>query len=241
MFPVTPAARRRRLRFTRRPGCQTTPAPRTRGLEPAGNPANPARSTRQCIARTSKRSSPACRAERRGKTLYRYFPDRQALWLLARALDGAGEGARIADLRRGERARHLGRPAVKAIIAAKGDGVLTAADLEAAWPRRWQTYRLTLGRWGSASRRDAAYLQTSRPGWNLVLQMNFSKEHDAPFRRYVRDHRERPFEFEGTRSPGGAGGSHAGSRAFKPWDLTGCRPLSPVKQISVRQGPPWFG
>ena len=130
----------------------------------------------------------------RGKTLYQYFPDRQALWLLARA---AGNGARIADLRRGEQAGLLGRPGVRAIIAAKGDGILTAADLDAAWPRRWQTYRLTLGRWGSDSRRDAAYLQTSRPGWNLVLQMNFSKEHDAPFRRYVRDHRDRPFEFGG--------------------------------------------
>ncbi len=69
----------------------------------------------------------------RGRTLYQYFPDRQALWLLARAV---GDGARIADLRRGERARHLGRPAVKAIIAGKGDGVLTAADLDAAWPKR---------------------------------------------------------------------------------------------------------
>ncbi|MFQ5566426.1 MAG: hypothetical protein ACE5EU_08695, partial [Paracoccaceae bacterium] len=133
----------------------------------------------------------------RGRTLYRYFPDRQALWLLARALDGAGEGARIADLRQGARARHLGRPAVKAVIAAKGDGLLTAADLDAAWPRRWRTYRLTLGRWGSDKRRDAAYLQTSRPGWNLVLQMNFSGEHDAPYRRYIGDHMHHPFEFFG--------------------------------------------
>ncbi len=158
----------------------------------------------------------------RGKTRKDSVP------VFSRPSGALAAGARVGCGRRGrahrrsapgERARHLGRPAVKAIIAAKGDGVLTAADLEAAWPQRWQTYRLTLGRWGSASRRDAAYLQTSRPGWNLVLQMNFSKEHDAPFRRYVRDHRDRPFEF----------GGHpiAGRRGRLPRRLTGFQTLGP--------------
>lgn len=130
----------------------------------------------------------------RGRTLYHYFPDRYALWLLARV---AGEGARVAELKRGPHARLLSRPAARAVVAARPDGVVAGDDFLAAWPAQWQTYRLTLGRWGSDSGRDAAWNQTSRRGWNLVLQMNFSEEHNAAYRRYIRDHAQRPFEAEG--------------------------------------------
>lgn len=127
----------------------------------------------------------------RGRTIYHYFPDRYALWLLARA---AGEGMPVAELKRGPYGRLLNRPAAKAVIAGRADGVVSAGHFQAAWPRRWQSYRLTLGRWGSDPRRAAAYYQTSRPGWNLVLQMNFSEEHNAAYRRYIRNHARRPFE-----------------------------------------------
>ena len=81
----------------------------------------------------------------RGRTLFYYFPDRYAVALLSRYL---GEGRTLADVKASRFAKLLQRPALKPVIATKGDGKLTQDDLGACWAVQPECYLLTLGSWG---------------------------------------------------------------------------------------------
>ena len=123
----------------------------------------------------------------RGRTLFPYFEDRYAAYLLGRHV---GDGMPIADIKRGRFAKLLARPNVAEIVARKGDGQLCAADLDYAWPLDPRFYRLTVGIWGEGKR--DTWQQTSRDGYNLVLHLNFSTDHDKAFRNVFEDN---PFSF----------------------------------------------
>ena len=110
----------------------------------------------------------------RGRTLFPYFKDRYALMLLAYAV---GEGVAVAELKRRRVGALLDRPPVREVLAQRGDGRLSAADLAAHWPERPEAFLLTVTVWGCSPHSRAAreaWWQTSRPGWNIVLQLNFS-------------------------------------------------------------------
>lgn len=123
----------------------------------------------------------------RERTLFHYCRDRYALQLLSYA---AGGGARVGELRQGPFASLLEKPAVRRLLAGRGDGWLDRATLAAAWPEPGETFLLTLGRWGGDSRR---WQQTSRPGYNLVLRLNFNAGHDRRYRTLVNPERWHPF------------------------------------------------
>lgn len=145
----------------------------------------------------------------RGRTLFHDFPDRYALWLLSRAI---GTEIEVRAIKADRFAKLLNRPAVKEVASA-GGGRISAASLDAAWPERWRTFRLTLGRWGAEPRDRRAWMkQTTRRGWNLVLQLNFTEEHNRAYRRLVADHKARPFEFDGHPIAGKRGLTLAWSR-----------------------------
>lgn len=133
----------------------------------------------------------------RGRTLFYYFEDRYAALLLEQAArEELAQGhLRIADLRKSSFGKVLERSALKKLIAAKGDGRLTRGDLETLWPVKPECYRLTLGIWGAETRSQWArhYHQTTRPGHNLVLQLNFSTAHDVRFRKLIDPNNEQPF------------------------------------------------
>jgi hypothetical protein len=118
---------------------------------------------------------------RGGRRLFHYFRDRYALMLLAWA---AGDGARVADLKRGRFAGLLRKPVVNELLASLDDGVLTADRLSSVWPPQPEAYVVTFGRWGNENPRKWArrWHQTSRRGENLVLQLNFSNRHDRRYR-----------------------------------------------------------
>ena len=116
----------------------------------------------------------------RERTLFWYHRDRYAVYLLERLV---GRGMAIAEIKASPFARLLARPAVAEIVAKRGDGRLSADDLAWAWPIDPLCYRLTLGIWGDDN--GYSWRQTSRPGANLVLQLNFSTEHDEKYRRLV--------------------------------------------------------
>ncbi len=115
-----------------------------------------------------------------GRTLFPYHEDRYALMLLERFI---GDGKPIADIKASPFGKLLTRPALREIVAGKGDGMLCREDLQAYCPRDLEHYILTLGLWGWKQSRS--WCQTSRNGANLVLQLNFSRKHDRMYRKLV--------------------------------------------------------
>ena len=123
----------------------------------------------------------ACLPERR--TLFHYYRDRYAVYLLQRTVSA---GSSLAKLHQGPYSRLLSKPLFKLVLAASGNGQLAAGQLEQFWPPDTQAYVLTLGIWGE-NERDWRWRQCSREGGNLVLQLNFCRQHDAVFRQLDRD------------------------------------------------------
>lgn len=116
------------------------------------------------------------------RTLYHYYKDRYAAYLLERRLQGES-AVTLAELRRSKFGKLLNKPVVKALLKDCGDQQLKRDQLECLWNRHFETYVLTLGTWGAGKRYQ--YYQTSRPGSNLVLQMNFNGGHDQIYKRNI--------------------------------------------------------
>ncbi|HXK25791.1 MAG TPA: hypothetical protein VMS55_24195 [Myxococcota bacterium] len=111
-----------------------------------------------------------------------YFPHRYAAWLLARAA-GAGAAARALKQRH---ARWLDNGLVREVAARAADGVLTRSALEQVGPHRAEIYRIDFSIWGPKRAGDGGpWYQTTRPGVNLVLLLNFPHRHNAAYRRWL--------------------------------------------------------
>jgi len=114
------------------------------------------------------------------RTLYTYYRDRYGIGLLSQLCrDGGDARLGVGALKKSPLAPLLQKPRVKAALAALGGdrldaGVLAACDHDPAQ----EDFVLTLATWGSARRRERRWRQTSRPGYNLVLQLNFNGLHD---------------------------------------------------------------
>ena len=126
----------------------------------------------------------------KGRTLFYYYKDAYAPLLLSQMV---GTEVPVRALKRSRYARLLTRPIVKELLAQAGNGVLGADPLRAIWPGRTEAYRLTLGTWGQAGGKWDSWYQTSRCGLNLVLQLNFSNQHNAHYRRLLRPGTRHPF------------------------------------------------
>lgn len=123
-----------------------------------------------------------------GQTCFNYYPERYA-WILLRHI--VGNGTPIAALKQSPFAGLLQKPRVKHWLAGLGGKALTAADVLAADgdldPLR---FTLTLDYWEGE--------QTSRAGTNLVLQLNFDREHDAFYEKLIQPKPDRrPFVYNG--------------------------------------------
>ena len=134
-----------------------------------------------------------------------YFPDREAVWLLARMMPL--DVMRVADLRDLPVGRLLNRPLVKALLADTGGGLLARATVQSVasgltkgpvstdlvYSSLWQDYQLTLDTWGVGAK-DWQWRQMSRPGGNLVLRIGFPSEHGPMFGRIASLVQRRQFE-----------------------------------------------
>jgi hypothetical protein len=112
----------------------------------------------------------------RGKTPFHYFKDRYALWLLSRYV---GSGKKVRDVKTSRYGRLLQKPILHSALGACASGVITADTILTASGQRQEAYHLSLGMWGGRANRRNPYFQTSRPGKNLVLQLNFTSKHEA--------------------------------------------------------------
>lgn len=126
-----------------------------------------------------------------GRVVFRYFKDRFALQLLAYA---AAEGRSLSEMRQGRFRPLLQKPDVRRILGERGGRGADWGLLDSYFPAATENYNLTLGVWGSE--RGSRWNQTTRPGFNIVVQLNFPPAHARAYRRYVEPREEGPFESE---------------------------------------------
>ena len=111
------------------------------------------------------------------RSLFSYYKDQYAVYLLQRLCQHAPED--VKRLRQSRWGKLLNKPLLSDALKYAGQGKLAAEHLEYLCAANPEHYVLTLGRWGEKRRYDWA--QTSRPGANLVLQLNLKSEYDRAF------------------------------------------------------------
>jgi len=116
------------------------------------------------------------------RTLFHYYRDRYSIGLL-RHLSRQGPLS-VAALKQSPYAALLQKPRIKNVLAEYGgrqldECLLAGHDYDVAQ----EAFLLTLDTWGSQRRSDRRQKQTSRPGYNLVLQLNFCRQHDQRYAR----------------------------------------------------------
>lgn len=116
------------------------------------------------------------------RTLYPYYRDRYSIGLL-RYLSRQGPLS-VQDLKQSPYAQLLQKPRVKSVLADMGGRQLDEFHLASHdYDANQEAFVLTLDTWGSDRRRDHRWKQTSRRGYNLVLQLNFCRRHDQVYQR----------------------------------------------------------
>lgn len=127
----------------------------------------------------------------RERTLFRYFRGRFACLLLAAV---AEKIRTVAELKNSRFARLAQRPEVKDVLSRHGGGDLNSDQLSWAWREPGFCFVLGLARWGG---KRSLYKQVSRNGMNLVLQLNFSNEHNSAYRKLYRPSEDNVFNYYG--------------------------------------------
>jgi len=112
------------------------------------------------------------------RTLFRYCKDQYATYLLQRVLNKNGPLS-VQQLKQSSYKQLLEKPFVREILQTTGKQKVEAWHLENAMVTDMHHYVLTLGKWGNRY----GGVQTSRPGHNLVLQLNLPESLDAEFQR----------------------------------------------------------
>lgn len=134
--------------------------------------------------------------------VFPYFKDRYALMLLAWA---CGDARPVRELKQSELSPLLSKRVVRDVAARAPDGVLSSDQLLGARTPDVEHYRVTFARWGADQAADwwPGWDQTTRPGQNLVVQLNFPRSHLRPCFGLVapqprdRLHEEHPWIFTG--------------------------------------------
>ena len=114
------------------------------------------------------------------RSLYSYYKDYYSLQLLEYF---TGEGKKVTDIRQSRYGKLLSKPVVKKMLAECGGNKIFPHHFERPWNDAHQFFSLTLDLWNGS---ESGWSQTSRRGWNLVLQLNFSNQHNSQYRRLVK-------------------------------------------------------
>lgn len=116
------------------------------------------------------------------RRLFYYDKDEYARYLLQRQVKTS---TALKDIRQTNWSRLLDRPKLKSASGDWGDGQLNAERLELLRSPNPLPFRITFSKWGEARRDRYNWTQTSRPGYNLVLQLNFANEHNREYNKAV--------------------------------------------------------
>jgi hypothetical protein len=115
----------------------------------------------------------------KGRTLFPYYRDRYAALLLAWAFP---QPVTVAEVKQSRYAGLINKTVIRDAIARRGDGIIDHDMLAMIWADPCDQFLLTLGRWGGGER---CWQQTSRAGFNLVLQVNLHDGYRRWFDKYV--------------------------------------------------------
>ena len=131
------------------------------------------------------------------RTVYHYYRDRYSIGLLSLlSRVNEAETASLHTLKNSPYAALLQKPRIKTALANLGKQTPSAAYWQAHdYDAQQEAFVLSLGTWGEERRGEWRYQQTSRPGCNLVLQMNFSGIHDREYAKL--NARGEPFAYAG--------------------------------------------
>ncbi|TVM34671.1 hypothetical protein [Oceanidesulfovibrio marinus] len=132
--------------------------------------------------------------ESRSDRRFYYFKDRYALMLLRHFV---GEGKSVREIKESPFAKLLGRPALKELLARRGGACITGDDLVSIWPAVPECFHIAIDDWGSETNERHSWCQTSRPGMNLVVMLNFSNAHNSMFRRLIPERLNYFFRYAG--------------------------------------------
>ena len=134
------------------------------------------------------------------RTLFRYYKGHFANLILAIV---SARYATVDELKRSPFERLTKRPEVKPVLAKQGNGEINQQAFQQAWQEPSHCFRLSIGRWhGSPGTRG----QTSRRGVNLVLQLNFSNQHNRTYRHLYKPQRDNVFNYYAHPVANGANG-----------------------------------
>jgi hypothetical protein len=134
------------------------------------------------------------------ETVFHYFKDRYAVMLLGYLTSENAWALRAIKL--SPFSGLLKKELLRELLSQLPDGKLENSGLAGVWCKVPLAYVLTVGSWPKQIERRkftgwyAGYHQTSRPGYNLVLQLNFSHEHERTYRELMPTSRVCPFEYQ---------------------------------------------
>ena len=131
----------------------------------------------------------ACLPEDR--TLFHYFKGEYAFKLLSFATE---KRHTVSALKKSAYHRLLTQPDIKSLLSTEGSGELSPDIFKHAWKESSETFVLTLDRWCD---KDRWSNQLTRHGGNLVLQMNFSEQHNRACRKLLKPEDEFVFNYYG--------------------------------------------
>ncbi|MGH1434461.1 MAG: hypothetical protein ACRBG0_08385 [Lewinella sp.] len=129
------------------------------------------------------------------RRVFYYAKDEYARYLLERqTLPAAQKIKTIANSRWG---RLLDRPLLQQARGNWGDGMLDFNRLQLIRAADPLSFRLSFGQWGQERHFSRNWAQTSRPGYNLVLQLNFASDHNREYQQLVNGTHRHPFKYWG--------------------------------------------
>ena len=114
------------------------------------------------------------------RTLYCYYKDYYAVQLIKYY---AGNGIKVSQLKQSRFAKLLSKTSVRKILANCGNNLLLPQSFEPFWGTNLEYFSLTVDSWNG---NEDNWSQTSRRGWNLVLQLNFSNQHNSQYHKLVK-------------------------------------------------------
>ena len=123
------------------------------------------------------------------RTLFHYFPGQYAFQLLALAVQHFPS---VSQMKKTAFSRLLNQKKVNALLASHGSGALSPELFTQVWHESSQAFVLTVDRWGHRQWDD----QMTRNQCNLVLQLNFSEQHNRAFHRLVKPQDDYIFNYE---------------------------------------------
>lgn len=129
------------------------------------------------------------------KRFFYYYKDKYALEV-AKLL--CNDTLKIKELKKSGFNFLLQKHPLKVILSNLGRDTLRKEDLERFINPDGKYFHYTISEWGEYRRhRNDSWYQTSRPGINLVLQLNFDVDHNREYHRLVNPNKkEHPFVFE---------------------------------------------